>query len=325
MKTKRDDIFISVIVPIYNMEKYLYRCMDKLLNQTWERYEIILVNDGSQDASSELCEKYQLQCPKLVKVIHKENGGLSSARNAGINVAKGNFVIFPDPDDWVEEKYLEEFVNVQTQYDVDLVCLGYYVEHENGTSVDIKGNDTLYCKGKEARKYLLLPPRMSGFAWNKLYRLSIIKENKLTFLDDVGTTEDLDFAYRYMGCCSYVYYDPKIKVYHYYQSAEGATRTKFGYKKIEALNTYKKIIKENENDDLLANAAKVEICMNALFLFRAYYKSKVNDKNVLKYLRTEIKKYFCLVILSKYISNKEKIKAIISYSWMEVFWLLKEG
>lgn len=94
---------VSIVVPVYNMEKFLPRCMDTLVSQSSD-YEIILVDDGSTDRSPELCDDYRQRYPSLVRVIHKRNSGLSSARNAGIEAAKGTYVIFPDPDDWVESE-----------------------------------------------------------------------------------------------------------------------------------------------------------------------------------------------------------------------------
>ena len=114
---------VSIVVPVYNMEKFLPRCMDTLVSQSSD-YEIILVDDGSTDRSPELCDDYRQRYPSLVRVIHKRNSGLSSARNAGIEAAKGTYVIFPDPDDWVEPNYVSKMVEFQNYYQPDLLCVG---------------------------------------------------------------------------------------------------------------------------------------------------------------------------------------------------------
>ena len=103
---------ISIVVPIYNMEKLLPRCMDTLVTQSLA-YEIILVDDGSTDSSPKICDDYMQMYPAFVRVVHKDNGGLSSARNAGMDVARGKYVIFPDPDDWVELDYVSQMVELQ--------------------------------------------------------------------------------------------------------------------------------------------------------------------------------------------------------------------
>ena len=95
---------ITAVVSVFNMEKYLQRFMDTFLQQKYIR-EIILVNDGSTDESALICDEFETRFPSLIKVIHKKNGGLSSARNAGIEAANGEYIIFPDPDDWVEPDY----------------------------------------------------------------------------------------------------------------------------------------------------------------------------------------------------------------------------
>ena len=123
---------ISVVMPIYNMEKYLYRSLDALTNQSYKDYELILVNDGSTDSSESICMQYKNKYPELIKIINKENGGLSSARNRGMEAAIGEFVVFPDPDDWVERYYLEMFAMLQEQYAADMVCVGYSVDYEDG-------------------------------------------------------------------------------------------------------------------------------------------------------------------------------------------------
>ena len=99
---------ISVVVPVYNLSEFLPHCFESLLMQTLDNYEIILVDDGSTDTSGTLCDQYEAEHKKFVRCIHKSNGGLSSARNTGIDVAKGKYIIFPDPDDWVEPDYLEK-------------------------------------------------------------------------------------------------------------------------------------------------------------------------------------------------------------------------
>lgn len=99
---------LTLAIPVYNMKQYLSRCMETLLAQTCRDLEILLIDDGSTDGSGEMCDAYAAEHPNFVRVVHKKNGGLSSARNAGIDAAKGEYIIFPDPDDWVEPDYVEK-------------------------------------------------------------------------------------------------------------------------------------------------------------------------------------------------------------------------
>lgn len=113
---------MTIIVPVYKVEKYLRRCLDSLVNQTYKNLEIILVDDGSPDNSGAICDEY-VQKDSRISVIHKENGGLSSARNAGLEICNGVYVLFVDSDDWVENNYVEAMLEYKTENNV--VCCGY--------------------------------------------------------------------------------------------------------------------------------------------------------------------------------------------------------
>ena len=114
------DKLISVIVPVYNVEKYLPRCIESILRQTYPHFELILVDDGSLNKSGAICDRYAKKDAR-VKVIHKENAGISTARNAGVDMAQGEYISFVDSDDWVREDYLEKLLTPMLQYDVQMV------------------------------------------------------------------------------------------------------------------------------------------------------------------------------------------------------------
>lgn len=258
---------ITLVVPIYNIEQYLPRCMTALLQQTCRDYEILLIDDGSTDSSGTLCDRYATEYPGLVRVIHKENGGLSSARNTGIDHAYGEFIIFPDPDDWTEPNYVQAFRVYQRQYQADLVCLGHYVDTDTRSIPGKADAEPMTMTGYEARRGLILPPRMQGFCWNKLYRLDLIRAHGLYFPDDMGTTEDLYFTYRYLSFCRCVCHAPSCRVYHYYQRSNSSTHSPFSRKKLGTFRTYEHIIADcAEQDPELAQQAQTEICTIAVNL-----------------------------------------------------------
>ena len=115
------ETMLSVIIPVYNVEEYLAKCVDSILNQTYKNLEVILVNDGSKDGSGSICDAFAQKDPR-VRVIHKENGGLSSARNAGIEAAKGEYITFVDSDDWIEADAYAHLMELMQRYQVKLVC-----------------------------------------------------------------------------------------------------------------------------------------------------------------------------------------------------------
>ena len=161
---------ISIIVPIYNMEKYLVKCIDSIINQTYKNLEIILVDDGSTDKSSIICDEYK-KIDSRIKVIHKSNGGLSSARNAGLDIAMGSLIGFVDSDDYIEETMYEKMKNNMDYYKSDIsVCNFYYVK--NGKKeISMKNLSSNIAEGKTKFDNLYNEYVSYGvYAWNKLYK-----------------------------------------------------------------------------------------------------------------------------------------------------------
>lgn len=191
---------ISVIVPVYNAEKYLHRCIDSILNQTYAYFELLLIDDGSSDRSGNICDEYALKDGR-VRVIHKKNGGVSSARNLGINKADGEWITFVDSDDWVESEYLKNFTQ-----DCDLSLQGYY----NGDKIIRYKEAFVYSEpGAEYlnKNYVYGP-------YCKLFRSKIIKLNNIRFDENLSFGEDILFLLYYMKYA----YDMHVSTnvgYHY--------------------------------------------------------------------------------------------------------------
>lgn len=304
---------LTLAIPVYNMEQYLPRCMETMLAQTCRDFEILLVDDGSTDGSGPMCDAYAADHPDFIRVVHKANGGLSSARDAGIDAARGDFIIFPDPDDWVETDYVEKLLEYRRQYGADLVCTGYYVDTETGCMLAKQDQPPMTLSGTEAQKALLLPPQMSGFAWNKLYRLDLIRKHDLRFLDDVGITEDLDFAYRYLAFCRTVCFAPSARTYHYFQRDGAATRSGFSRHKLDSLHTYEKIIADCEQTmPDLAQAAKNEICTTAVNLIWMYQNSRIKDSEAKKALLCCIRENLPTYLRGKRYGPGRKVQAVLA-------------
>ena len=304
---------LTLAIPVYNMEQYLPRCMETMLAQTCQDFEILLVDDGSTDNSGQMCDDYAAKHSDFIRVVHKENGGLSSARNAGIDAAKGKYIIFPDPDDWVEPDYVEKLLEYRQQFDADLVCTGYFVDTENNCIPAKKDQLPMTLSGTEAQKALILPPQMGGFAWNKLYRLDIIRENVLRFLDDVGITEDLNFAYRYLAFCQTVCFAPSARTYHYFQRDGAATRSGFSQRKLDSLRTYEKIIADCEHTmPDLAQAAKDEICTTAVNLIWMYGNSGEKDAAAKKTLLRHIRENLPAYLRGNRYGSGSKVQAVLA-------------
>lgn len=168
---------VSVIVPVYKVEKYLEKCVSSIISQTYKNLEIILVDDGSPDNCPNMCDEFAKK-DKRIKVIHKENGGLSDARNAGLDIMTGDFVCFVDSDDWVEKNYVEEMLNIQQKTNADVVACGINLVDEESGEVGIYyklDKTTTFESSEIIEKYYNGNGIISGVAWNKLYKKQIFE------------------------------------------------------------------------------------------------------------------------------------------------------
>lgn len=228
------DKLVSIIVPVYKVEKYIYRCVDSLVNQSLQSIEIVLVDDGSPDNCPSICDDLAKKDSRI-KVVHKENGGLSSARNAGLDVAKGKYVGFVDSDDDVELNMYEKMVAVAEQYKVDFVMADYRRVLRDGSSyiktLDIEKG--YYNRDKIIsdifpnlimRESIKYGPLLS--VWHCIYRREFLEKNSLRFDDKVKWSEDNIFSAIMGYRCTSFYYMKGEALYHYYQN-EGTITTSY--------------------------------------------------------------------------------------------------
>ena len=184
-----NDCLVSVIVPIYNVEKYLNKCIESIINQTYKNLEIILIDDGSTDKSGKICDRFEKK-DNRIKVIHQKNAGVSSARNTGIDSADGLWIAFIDSDDWVEENYIKNLIE-NTSKDVDVVQCGYYrIVEEKKEQINCAGKLEI----KNADEFLngcLNPQTAYGLCHMKIIRKSII--NDIRFNEKIVVCEDALF------------------------------------------------------------------------------------------------------------------------------------
>ena len=184
---------VSIIVPIFNAEKYLRRCVESILCQTFDDFELILVNDGSTDASGQMCDEYT-GCSNKVHVIHQKNQGVSAARQAGLAAATGDYVIFADPDDWVERTMLEDLLEKAEAENADVVICDMILERQ----IDGKNEESYFVQEpkslipKDVFSQLLLG-KLYGSTCNKLYRVETLNKYGIVFPKGIIFCEDLWF------------------------------------------------------------------------------------------------------------------------------------
>ena len=165
---------VSVIVPVYNVEKYVAKCLDSLISQTYDNIQIIIVNDGSSDRSLDIVERYK-NIDSRVKVYNKKNGGLSDARNTGIKYAEGEFICFVDSDDWVSSDYVETLISMFEEK-VDITCGGFVYYYNSRKIVCMEHMKNKVLSNKEATKALCNGKWMTNHVWNKMYRRKLFSE-----------------------------------------------------------------------------------------------------------------------------------------------------
>ena len=219
---------ISIIIPVYNAERYLHQCIESVIAQTFEDWEAILVNDGSKDGSLAICQEYAAK-DKRIKVIDKSNGGPSSARNKGLENAQGEFVYFMDADDWIETKFLEIFVrngikdayetrqrHYENEYcDYDIIFQGFVRELADGRKDESFAMDAdTSMMSKEEIICRLYKEHVYGWSWCKLFRREIIEKHHIRFDESLRLWEDELFTsefLKYAGSVRTV----KSHLYHY--------------------------------------------------------------------------------------------------------------
>lgn len=182
---------VSVIVPVYNTETYLNRCIDSLLSQTFQDFEILLINDGSTDKSGEICDRYA-QIDSRIRVFHKKNGGVSSARQCGLDNALGEYVIHADSDDWVSSKWLSLQIEACLNNDAD-VCISGFTEVGHGLNLDKMPG--IY-NNNEAYLLAILNRTMHASLCNKLIKTALFKDNNIVFIPGLDLREDFSVLYK---------------------------------------------------------------------------------------------------------------------------------
>lgn len=184
---------VSVIVPVYNVEKYLSRCLDSLINQTLEDIEIICVNDGSKDSSPKILEEYAKKDKRII-VLNQENAGLSVARNNGMDNANGEYIGFVDSDDWVDLDFFEKLYTSAVKNSADVAAADFVREHPTKKKIRL-GFSAEQVYEKPEDKYLICKTYREGCVWNKIYKTEFLKSINLKFVPGMYY-EDRDFTAR---------------------------------------------------------------------------------------------------------------------------------
>lgn len=238
---------ISVIVPVYNVELYLEQCLNSIINQTYKNLEIILVNDGSTDNSGVICDLYANIDNRII-VIHKDNGGVSSARNAGLNVAKGNFIGFVDPDDWIaDDMYEKLYLNIQNFNANISVCKFRKVMNRENIFEKNSNSEVLVLNPADSMHFMLAFIEGYGCAvWNKLYRKNLL----VKFNEKLTNGEDLLFNFNiFFDQNNSTVFLKEEKYYYYYRTGSACNNPIFKKSYLATIKLWDEISNKIYNSD----------------------------------------------------------------------------
>ncbi|WP_455683148.1 glycosyltransferase family 2 protein [Thomasclavelia sp.] len=311
---------ISVIVPVYNIEMFVERCIKSIVEQTYKNLEIILVDDGSIDSSGDICDRWK-SYDSRIKVIHKKNGGLSDARNCGLDIAGGNYISFIDGDDFIDKNMYRDMLNYINMYECD-ICICGICKTENDKEFVTRPynyeNKEFTIFNNELAIKEMLNNKIDVSSCNKLYKRNIIGELRFPY----GKTNE-DFALMY----KLFYFSKKIIIinknyYKYIQRDGSITTTKFNKKQFDkyynCLEMLKFIEKEmpNAKDD-----AEHYLWYQTFCLLKTLYLEKFYNRylDYTKSLKHTLKKSTCKILLSRKLKLKEKVMYILMGSMPKLY------
>ena len=293
---------VSVVVPVYNVEKYIDCCMNSLLNQTYKPYEIILVDDGSTDNSGVIAENYSKEYD-YIKVIHKENAGLGFARNTGLDNATGDWVVFLDSDDYFDTNLLELLIENQKKYNADVVVGGYKkVDSDGNVLFEYSYENSIY-KNDEVQTKLL--PRflgssptksdsMSMSVCNCLFSLELIKKNNILFPSERKViSEDLFFNFDYYRSAKTVVLIKEVA--YNYRTILGSLTTTYRPDRFELCKSLYNEMQKKIDDNELGNEFKIRLMRSMFNYWRMCFaqEERIVSKKKYKQIKRDVKKILC--------------------------------
>lgn len=290
---------ISVIVPVYNVEQYIVRCINSILKQTYKNFELVLIDDGSKDNSGKICDAYVAK-DERIRVIHQKNGGLSAARNTGLSVMRGKYVTFIDSDDFVHEKYLEALYRLIMTSELNVSQVSF----EHGTA------ESFSEKSKKAEVTIFHNSRLFGdrrvkiTAWAKLYKASLLTDIRFP----VGKiNEDEFFTYKAIAYAEGIAVSTE-KLYYYYSRPGSIMHTKKYAVRMDFREAYQQRIAffEERNDSVAVDLSYKEYAIR-LMLAIASHMTYSDNPNDVEQLLKDFQSAYKSISNKKLINTKERI------------------
>lgn len=300
---------ISIIVPCYNVEKYLSKCIESIIYQTYNNIEILLVDDGSPDNSGKICDDYA-QTDNRIKVIHKKNGGLSDARNVAIDIANGEYILFIDSDDYVSVNHVESLFNMISSTDSDIAIQEIMPFYEGTSPKDMtnKVKQEIVYNSNEALINMFYQKKFDNCACSKLYKKNLfnnIRYPKGLLYEDLATT------YRILLHSKKIVFSD-YKSYYYLLRNNSIEGCPFNFKKYEScINIIKQL--EKDRKDMSINVQKALDCRIVSFAFHILLETPKQFKDFRKNLLNIVKQKRIKVLFDKRARKKTKVACFLSY------------
>lgn len=317
---------ISVIVPVYNVEKYIKRCIESIINQSYKELEIILVDDGSTDASGRICDEF-LNLDQRIKVIHKKNGGLSDARNCGIEAATGGYIAFIDSDDYIEPTMFETLIRNLVEFDADISACGYDMIYTGSVKNISEGSSIIRYSTADAFKVLLHKNNMGIIAWNKLYKKKLLQVIRFPINKHF---EDINTTYKIISKANFIVYDPK-PLYHYIQRNSSINGQNFK----NSIFNEKIYDMEQAADELLEyviNRQKLAIkevsigcCDYYMRIINHEIEFNIKNDTLREKAKRIVRNNILNICLAKYLEKKKKIQMILFGYCFTLYKLVVKG
>ena len=289
MKKNNSEILVSIVVPVYNIKGYIGKCIDSLIMQTYKNIEIILVDDGSTDGSAEICETYAKRDERIM-IIHKENGGLSDARNEGIENATGEYISLVDGDDFVDKYYIERQYRALSKYNADMAITSHSVVYPKKT-IDMSTKEEYTDNPEGILRQILYDEGIDLSAWGKLYKKNLfnnIKYPKGRLFEDSATT------YKLIDACDIIAVD-SVSVYNYVMRSDSIVNKDFSKNKMDLITSTQEMTDYvREKYPELSRGCDRRMMYAYLSTLSQLAKSKVDDKKseceLMLYIKTNRRK-----------------------------------
>lgn len=307
---------VSVVVPVYNVERYLYRCVESIRNQTYYNLEIILVDDGSTDTSGILCDKIAM-IDDRIKVIHKKNGGLSSARNIGIAASTGIYVGFVDSDDWIAPDMYEYMLWLLKTWNAEVAQINYKKVSQFSMDVGKQNEKIEVLMNKEILQHYMTVSTFTGSysVWRCLFQKNIL--GGLNFREG-KINEDIDFKYKVLQKCK-IYVESSLMKYFYFQSVGSITTSGLKKRDFDLYDAAEELYQLTQDEEygtirFLGEVKKKRTAFSLLSRI-AYYgiqDSSINQKYIVKQLTKEHRKNLAILLKAPIPLNRKMVAVLLA-------------